>query len=71
LAELDHRAKNILAIVTAVIGQTLKSSSSPGAFAATIERRIAAIARAHSLAVQKGQHREPSQRDMSAKDASW
>jgi two-component system, chemotaxis family, CheB/CheR fusion protein len=64
LAELDHRVKNILAIVTAVIGQTLKSSSSPGAFAATIEGRIAAIARAHSLAIQKGRHGEASLRDL-------
>jgi two-component system, chemotaxis family, CheB/CheR fusion protein len=64
LAELDHRVKNILAIITAVIGQTLKSSSSPGDFASNIEGRIAAIARAHSLAIQKGRHGEASLRDL-------
>jgi two-component system, chemotaxis family, CheB/CheR fusion protein len=54
LGELDHRVKNILSIVSSVITQTLKSSATPGDFAATMEGRIAAIARAHSLLTDGG-----------------
>jgi two-component system CheB/CheR fusion protein len=53
MGELDHRVKNILAVVSAVIQQTLKTSVSPGEFAASMEGRIAAIARAHSLLTMK------------------
>jgi two-component system CheB/CheR fusion protein len=54
LGELDHRVKNILSIISSVILQTLKTSSSPAAFAAAMEGRIAAIARAHSLLTDGG-----------------
>jgi two-component sensor histidine kinase len=54
LGELDHRVKNILSIISSVITQTLKTSSTPGAFAAAMEGRIAAIARAHSLLTEGG-----------------
>jgi two-component system, chemotaxis family, CheB/CheR fusion protein len=54
LGELDHRVKNILAVISSVITQTLKTSATPGAFAADIEGRIAAIARAHSRLTDDG-----------------
>jgi two-component system CheB/CheR fusion protein len=54
LGELDHRVKNILAVVSAVVFQTLKTSSSPQAFAADINGRIGAIAKAHSLLTDSG-----------------
>jgi two-component system CheB/CheR fusion protein len=54
LGELDHRVKNILAVVSSVITQTLKTSDSPGAFATDIEGRIAAIARAHGRLTDDG-----------------
>jgi two-component system CheB/CheR fusion protein len=54
LSELDHRVKNILAIVSAVVTQTLNTSHSPDAFAAEIQGRIGAIAKAHSLLTQSG-----------------
>jgi two-component system CheB/CheR fusion protein len=66
LSELDHRVKNILAVVSAVIAQTLKTSATPGAFAAAMEGRIGAIARAHSLAIQRGVQGEVSLRDLIA-----
>ncbi len=47
--ELDHRVKNILAIVSSIVTQTLKASPSPEVFAETIQGRIKAITRAHSL----------------------
>ncbi len=55
LGELDHRVKNILAIVSAVVSQTLKHSSTPEAFAAEVQGRIQAIAQAHGLLTQAGQ----------------
>ncbi len=55
LGELDHRVKNTLAIVSAVVSQTLKTSATPEAFAAEIDGRIRAIAQAHSLLTRTGQ----------------
>ena len=52
LGELDHRVKNILAIVSAVISQTLKTTSTPEAFATEVNGRVQAIAKAHSLLTQ-------------------
>ncbi|WP_429645708.1 CheR family methyltransferase [Skermanella aerolata] len=63
LSELDHRVKNILAIVSAVVSQTLKTSITPEAFAAKLEGRIKAIAKAHSLLTREG-HGEMSLRTM-------
>ncbi|QKK33421.1 PAS domain S-box protein (plasmid) [Rhizobium indicum] len=54
LGELDHRVKNILAIVSSIVAQTLRTSLSPEAFAATISGRITAITRAHSLLTNRG-----------------
>lgn len=54
LGELDHRVKNILGIVSSIVAQTLKTSPSPEAFAATIEGRVKAITRAHSLLTDRG-----------------
>ena len=54
LGELDHRVKNILAIVSTIIAQTLKTSETPAAFADSMKGRIAAIARAHSTFTSNG-----------------
>jgi two-component system, chemotaxis family, CheB/CheR fusion protein len=66
LAELDHRVRNILAIVSSVITRTLKTSSSPAAFAMAIEGRIAGIARAHSVLTQTGRGGGASLRELLA-----
>ncbi len=55
LGELDHRVKNILAIVSAVVSQTLKAGLSPEMFDIEVQGRIQAIAKAHSLLTQAGQ----------------
>ncbi len=52
LDELDHRVKNILAVVSAVVSQTLKPGQTAEAYAAEVEARIKAIAAAHSLLAQ-------------------
>ena len=55
LGELDHRVKNILSIVSAVVSQTLKTSLSPEHFVIEVEGRIRAIAAAHSLLTTAGE----------------
>ncbi len=54
LGELDHRVKNTLAVVSAVVSQTLASGLSPEAFSVEIEGRIRAVAKAHSLLTNAG-----------------
>lgn len=52
VAELNHRVKNILAIVQSVAGQTLRSSPSLNAFNATFAGRIKALSIAHDILTQ-------------------
>ncbi len=54
MGELDHRVKNILAIVSSIVAQTLKANPLPEIFAETIKGRILAITRAHSLLTDRG-----------------
>ncbi len=54
MAELDHRVKNILAVVSSVVAQTLRSGGVPKSVAAEIEGRISAISRAHNLLNDQG-----------------
>ncbi len=61
LGELDHRVKNILAIVSSVIAQTLRTTADPEAFGLEVNGRIQAIAKAHSLLTESG-HGEVSLR---------
>jgi PAS domain S-box-containing protein len=50
MRELDHRAKNALAVVQAAV--RLTSKADPQGFAEAIEGRVAALARAHALLAQ-------------------
>jgi PAS domain S-box-containing protein len=50
--EVDHRAKNALAVVQSVI--RLTAADEPAAFAAAVGARVAALARAHSLLAEGG-----------------
>ena len=54
MAELDHRVKNILAVVSSVVTQTLKAGGSAQSARAEIEGRIQAISRAHGLLTELG-----------------
>src|SRR5262245_46439601 len=49
LAELDHRVKNTLATVSAVVSHTLNASGSMTDFATALDGRIQSMARAHEL----------------------
>ena len=48
-AELDHRVKNVLATVSAIIAQTPKSHSTLADYAAGLDQRIRSLARTHEL----------------------
>ena len=54
MAELDHRVKNILAVVSSVVTQTLRAGGTAEAAGAEIEGRIQAISRAHGLLTELG-----------------
>jgi two-component sensor histidine kinase len=47
--ELNHRVKNILAMVQAVVAQTLSTAPSPEAARKAIDQRLVALARAHDV----------------------
>src|SRR5262249_33923502 len=48
-AELDHRVKNVLATVSAIIAQTREASGSQADFVAGLDHRIESLARTHEL----------------------
>ena len=48
-AELDHRVKNVLATVRAIIAQTREASGSSDDFVARVDHRIESLARTHEL----------------------
>lgn len=49
MAELDHRVKNILATIQALIARTAASKGSVEELARTLQGRVQAMARAHSM----------------------
>ncbi|MBE9066308.1 GAF domain-containing protein [Leptolyngbya cf. ectocarpi LEGE 11479] len=54
VAELNHRVKNILALIRSIARQTEKSTSSLEEYTKTLERRIAALSAAHDLVTGYG-----------------
>jgi two-component system CheB/CheR fusion protein len=53
VAELNHRVKNVLAVILAIAQQTLTRSATPEAFAPAFFARLQAMARAHELLSRK------------------
>jgi two-component system, chemotaxis family, CheB/CheR fusion protein len=53
LAELNHRVKNSLAIVSALARRTLRNSPSPAAFVQAFEGRLKAFGRTHNALTQE------------------
>lgn len=53
-AELGHRMKNQLALVQAIVGQTLRSASDLTSAAAILTARIQVLARAHDILIAGG-----------------
>jgi PAS domain S-box-containing protein len=54
LGELDHRVKNSLATVSAVVSHTLNASSSMVDFATALDGRVQSMARTHELLSARG-----------------
>jgi PAS domain S-box-containing protein len=54
LAELNHRAKNLLALLQAIARQTATHAATPAAFVAAFEGRLRALAAAHDLLTASG-----------------
>lgn len=53
IGELNHRVKNVLATVLAIMAQTFRQSTSPGDFRTAFEGRLHALAQAHDLLAEK------------------
>jgi two-component system CheB/CheR fusion protein len=49
MAELDHRVKNILMVITSLVSQTMRNAGSSKDFAEDIQGRIQALSRVHNL----------------------
>ncbi|MDI5928485.1 blue-light-activated histidine kinase [Rhizobium leguminosarum] len=52
LMEVDHRSKNVLAIVDSIV--RLSNADDPALYAAAIQHRVQALARAHTLLAERG-----------------
>ncbi|MDH2327809.1 CheR family methyltransferase [Cereibacter sp. SYSU M97828] len=52
VAELNHRVKNMLAVVQSICRQTLRTTPDPEGFTEAFSQRLAALARAHGLLTQ-------------------
>ena len=47
--ELEHRVKNTLALVQAIVSQSLRNASTPGEARQAIEQRLVSLGRAHEI----------------------
>ena len=61
MAELDHRVKNILMVISSLVAQSLKATPQPEVFGETIEGRIQALSRVHALLNQRRSNQAPLQ----------
>ncbi|MBP2449079.1 PAS domain S-box-containing protein [Rhizobium leguminosarum] len=52
LMEVDHRSKNVLAVVDSIV--RLSNADDPALYAAAIQHRVQALARAHNLLAERG-----------------
>jgi len=52
MRELSHRSKNLLAVIQAMVGNSLRMSPDPEQFKASLTERLAGLARSHDLLVQ-------------------
>jgi two-component sensor histidine kinase len=54
LGEMQHRARNVFAMIGAIVYSTLRTNPDPIAFRRVFEGRLAALARVHSLETSDG-----------------
>ncbi len=56
VAELDHRIKNTLTVISSLVAQSVKSAASPSDFARIVQARIRSLGRVHDLLNLHQQH---------------
>ena len=53
MGELNHRVKNMLAVVQSIASQTLRTTPDPARFVEAFQQRVQALARAHGVLMQE------------------
>ncbi len=71
IAELNHRVKNILALIRSLVRQSRQNARTIEGFAGDLEHRIRALALAHDQLTQTGWHRAPLRRLLEAEARAW
>ncbi len=71
IAELNHRVKNILALIRSLVRQSRQNAISMEGFSEDLEQRIRALALAHDQLTQTGWHRAPLRRLLEAEARAW
>ena len=71
IAELNHRVKNILALIRSLVRQSRQNAVSIEAFAGDLEHRIRALAVAHDQLTQTGWAQAPFRRLLEAEARAW
>ncbi len=71
IAELNHRVKNILALIRSLVRQSRQNAITMEGFAGDLEHRIRALALAHDQLTQTGWHRAPLRRLLEAEARAW
>lgn len=49
LREMNHRVKNLFALITGIVGLNARSAATPAELAATVSEQLTALSRAHAL----------------------
>ena len=71
IAELNHRVKNILALIRSLVRQSRQNAVSMDGFAGDLEHRIRALALAHDQLTQTGWAKAPFRRLLDAEARAW
>ena len=71
IAELNHRVKNILALIRSLVRQSRQNAVSVEGFAGDLEHRIKALALAHDQLTQTGWAQAPLRRLLEAEARAW
>jgi two-component system CheB/CheR fusion protein len=66
IREMNHRVKNLFAILSSIIANEAKTAVDPKTLAHSVQGRIAALGRAHSLAAGGGEARAIGMRELVA-----
>ena len=71
IAELNHRVKNILALIRSLVRQSRQGATSIGTFTADLEQRIKALALAHDQMTLSGWSAAPLRQLLHAEAEVW